>query len=588
MKTKKLKKASLLGDKFKKLFIAGILGWLVYLLGSVSDSVCSGIFLSEQALSAVEVVAPFYSLIAFISYIITPGSAVKYSHEMGQGNTKKAHQVFSLGVVISILLGIVTATLMFFFRDAFIGVFKLSDEVSSLAKEYYNWFIPIALITPVHQFVYRLVCEDGDFNFALVSDIGEMLANVIFSVTLVQFMGIAGLGLGTFISACISFLCISLHFFKKTNSIHFTFKFSFKPIKDMIRLGLGASLSCLFIAVVDLLMNFFIARKFGDSYLASYAMVNLIINYTELFTCVSSSMSGFISLADGSENADDIKIVVKKAKKTILIVCLITTGIMAGFCWLLPYAYGLTEGVQYKMATYACLICGLTVTGYGYNYLFGEYYTCLKNPKVSVLGQTLIDFACPISLAIGLGFLFSFISTKAGNAIDIANQTGYIGLLCGFGLTPVVSILIVILYIKKKNKSKSLLVLPEYGEDQFSIDLHLNEENIINTRNEIEKTMNAKGIEKTTIMNTLVVVEDLLFIIYYQNKDKVVTDRLTISIGENRVRLLNKDNGKVFQIAEKANDDSFLLFNMVPEKNSLQNSLMLSFNTASLIINRHR
>ena len=59
--SRKNKKPNLILNKFRSLLIVGLLGWVVYLVGEVIDNIYAGQFLNETALSAVQIVIPFYS-----------------------------------------------------------------------------------------------------------------------------------------------------------------------------------------------------------------------------------------------------------------------------------------------------------------------------------------------------------------------------------------------------------------------------------------------------------------------------------------------------------------------------------------------
>ena len=323
-------------------------------------------------------------------------------------------------------------------------------------------------------------------------------------------------------------------------------------------------------------MNFFIANVFGDCYLASYAIVNLIITMSEVFNCVSDSFSGVVATGDGAKNSDDIHEILNYAKKRMVILCIIMSSIFVALSWLVPYVYGLTDGPQYKMSMIASIICGITISGYGLNIFLGGYYTALGKPIVSAFGQATFAFIYPLVFAISLGLIFSSFSI----------ETGYIGFLAGFALAPAIGALTLILFARKLNKSKKIIVIPDYNDDQFSIDLYLNEENIIKTRDEIETKLLERNIERTTVNKVMVVVEDLLFIINNKNQNKLVTDRLTIAISNDKIRLLNKDNGKVTKVSNKKNKDKYILLNVVPTKNSFKNNLLFAFNSTTLSINR--
>ena len=157
------------------------------------------------------------------------------SHALGNGDTKKASQLYSTGLIIHFFLGLIVATLLYFVKEPFLAIFNLSDEVHSYAVQYYNWHIILATFMPIYYYIYRMVLEDGDFSISLATDSFQMVVNIISSIILVQIpgLGMNGLGIGTVISYVVAFAITLCHFFRKTNSLKFRFSFAFKELSSL-------------------------------------------------------------------------------------------------------------------------------------------------------------------------------------------------------------------------------------------------------------------------------------------------------------------------------------------------------------------
>ncbi len=576
----KNKKAKLIEQKVKILIITSILGWVVYIIGAIADSIFAGMQ-CEEALAAVEVVTPFYSFIMFIPYLFCDGAAILFSNAIGKGDPKEAHKLYGLGLVTTMFVGCLTALLMWLFKDNFISVFvdkNLESTVYQYASEYYDWFIGVAIIYPLNYYTYRLICEDADVIWTLSSSVVQMVANVILSAVLINAMGVAGLGLSTFISIAVSTLVVWIHFLSKKNNVKFNFKFSLKNIWQMIVLGAGKWLGVLLVTIVDLVLNAFISNKFGVALLACYAVVNLAISLGELFSSVSSSICGFITISNAQNNNDEIKSLVKYGMKWEIGICLFFTITFSVFCWAIPSIYGIySSSPVYHYSWLAVLVISITYIFYGLINMYGSYYSALEKPIISVISQTLLQFVFPVGLSIVLSLIFN----------------SFIGIILGIALASPFSFAVVVIYLKRVNKTQKIIEYPLCNETQFSYNLILTDDEIVKTRDLIGDKLKSLGEEKTS-MRIMMVVEDLLFLIKKENSDskKPLIDKITISVGEDSIRVLNKDSGKIFDVYrtaknERLDNDNFVFFTMLPVHKSIKNNIMMSFNSTSLSISKN-
>ena len=86
---------------------------------SCADTLIAGNIIGKEALAAVGTVAPFMMLVTFFSSIVNSGTVVQYSYHIGACNLKKAQEIFSQGVILSVLAGTVILAGMLVGKDFF-------------------------------------------------------------------------------------------------------------------------------------------------------------------------------------------------------------------------------------------------------------------------------------------------------------------------------------------------------------------------------------------------------------------------------------------------------------------------------------
>ena len=85
-----IKKNSFITKKYKALLFANLLGWVVTLVGSLSDSILAGILISEEAVCAVELVSPLFNILMFFAVLLALGVSTLFSTYMGAFEKDKA------------------------------------------------------------------------------------------------------------------------------------------------------------------------------------------------------------------------------------------------------------------------------------------------------------------------------------------------------------------------------------------------------------------------------------------------------------------------------------------------------------------
>ena len=87
--------------KYNALLVSSLLGWIVSLLGELSDGVIAGIFINEDAVSAVSLVTPIFSFLFFVSGFIAQGTAILFSRASGAFDSEKSQKICGMGLSMS-------------------------------------------------------------------------------------------------------------------------------------------------------------------------------------------------------------------------------------------------------------------------------------------------------------------------------------------------------------------------------------------------------------------------------------------------------------------------------------------------------
>ncbi|MBB3155903.1 putative MATE family efflux protein [Paenibacillus endophyticus] len=104
------------------------------LLGAVDTMMLSGY--SDEAVAAVGIANQVLTVAGMIFGFITIGTAVMLNQWLGAGQFGGVERISSTSLTLNLMLGLIISAALFFFPEAFISLFHLSDEVSRIGEAY--------------------------------------------------------------------------------------------------------------------------------------------------------------------------------------------------------------------------------------------------------------------------------------------------------------------------------------------------------------------------------------------------------------------------------------------------------------------
>ena len=119
------------------MLLAGSLTMVVVTGLLMSDTIIAGIFIGEEAVAAINLITPAYSLAAFFGCVFSLGVSVLFSNAMGRFDNESADRYFGNGFCACLLTGMVLFIVLQVFADAYLGFYTPPAPVLALAKPYY-------------------------------------------------------------------------------------------------------------------------------------------------------------------------------------------------------------------------------------------------------------------------------------------------------------------------------------------------------------------------------------------------------------------------------------------------------------------
>lgn len=525
-----------LSRKFFSLLLSSTIGQLVITVLTLSDSVIAGVMLGEDAVAAICLVVPAYSLAGCGACMIALGVPILYNRAMGEFDKEKADRCFSFGLLTTIVMGLILYTVFMLYGDAYLRFYEPSTVVFNAAKEYFFWYKYTFLLLPLYTLMYEMVLADGDEILSMVSGIVQIIGNIACSIVLAKFIGIEGIGFGSFIGTLLAVLISFAHLLRKGNSLKLGFFFSFKWVVEVCKYSAIDAGAYLFLACFIAVMNRFITFAYGPEMLVLGAVILFVREIQVMFDGVGEAFTPLMNIYLGEESYDAVKKCYSLSLKTAVVEGLALTVLMIFVAPFIVELYDISDPAAYSYAVFGVRIEVLGLVFLSVLYMLSSYYLLIDKIKLGFMMSALRDVLVVTPVCVVLGYFF-----------------GVYGMFVGVAIGPALTYVIMVLYIRLRyGKDNYPLLLSEKinGVKHEFYEFKLNPESIVGTQHQVEKFLAENNIEKKIISKAKLLIEDLYMLIYEKNgADKEVYAECTVIIREKDVQIITKDDGVLFDLS---------------------------------------
>ena len=312
---------------FRLLLIQIVYAAVATLNGIVSSYFASN-FLGVDAMSAVGLFGPIQTLMGAISFILSSGCSIICGKYLGANKKDKLQNNFSLGIVLSIIVGIIFIVILLVLSlFDLTGFFTSSLVLRKLFNEYILGqvigILPFMLgsILPVY-----LSIEDKSkitFRASLIYIISNIVLNYVF-VQLLD-MQAFGLSLASSIGLWIFFITELIYFLTPKSLLKLRFKnINWVESKDIFRIGLPTAGVSLYMTFRGLIVNKMLEVYTGSNGISAFNAAN---NLLSLFWAPTTGMIAVIrlqmSIAVGEQDRQGLINIIKVGFKFFLPIILL-------------------------------------------------------------------------------------------------------------------------------------------------------------------------------------------------------------------------------------------------------------------------
>lgn len=373
---------SLKGD-FMRYIIPSIVAQWVFALYTMVDGIFVARGVSELALTAVNIAAPFPIGMFSISLLFAVGNSTIVAIKLGQGRREEANEIFSQNVALLCIVSAVVSSLVLIFLEPFARFLGTTDNILPYAMDYIGTLAPFAVAYMLSYSFETLIKTDGYPKLAtIIVTCGAVLNCILDYLLVIVFeWGVKGAAFATGMSQAAVVVLYLFHFCGKNGVIKFSkFKVRLGIIGRQIRNGLSSGITEFSSGIIIFFFNQAILTYIGEDALVSYT----IISYVN--TLVIMSMTG---IAQGAQPLIGYYLGKgeKNKYKALLKYSVVAGGVFAlvstGFCYLA--AGGIVslflEDMNSSLAIYSVQVFRIYILSFllaNFNVVIGGYFTAVE------------------------------------------------------------------------------------------------------------------------------------------------------------------------------------------------------------------
>ena len=426
---------TVIGARFRSVFVASIASMTISYVLILTDNVVAGQFIGDKAVAAMTLVSPMMTLIFFLSYMVADGLAMMFSYAKGKNDQAKANELFGMGVICSVVIGVVVTIILVFFRNDILSIWTISPDLMKYAKEYYHGLMFIALPCILNTFFYTIYIAEGEENICVKAAAAMFVVNMVLDVVLCYYIGVIGIGIATTVGNLVSFLFHVPYLLEKNCRLKFVRYWNLRELWQGIFYSWYHSMDTLCMALLPIIFSEFVIFRFGEHELITVTViVNMLTLLIAIYTGIIDCLQPMVCQYHAEGALHSVRKTMHFGISSTIAVTLAIILFSFVFAEFLPSFFGVprTEKLYADSVLAVRIFMPFTVF-LGVTFMLGNYYIYIERLNFGALIKFLLLLILPsVGMFAGifkLGFMWvgvgvSFIVALIVNRLLTRNKSG--------------------------------------------------------------------------------------------------------------------------------------------------------------------
>lgn len=352
---------------------------MISMLLTASYNIIDGIWiagLGQEAIAGIGFITPIFMILNGVSVGLGSGATSSISRFVGAKNHKKASQSAAHSLLIFLIASVVLTIVLLILQEPLLKLYGASGESLAQGIKYGT-----PLFLGLFAFIFAngasgILRGEGDMKRAMYAVVVSVILNAILDPICIYILGwgSAGAAIATILSSiCSAIVILYWILVKKDTYVDVNlgeFKFDFSIAKDILKVGIPASMDMLVMSIAMSLYMIFISSIAGEFGIASFTSGQRLYLFAIMpLTAIGTAVTAVVGSSFGAKNGEYISRAHKFGAKfgiifgtcVTLILVVFATQLSTIFAYTAETAHLVPEITRYLQI--ACLSLPLTGAG---------------------------------------------------------------------------------------------------------------------------------------------------------------------------------------------------------------------------------
>ena len=538
-------KKTVISTRFWSVFWASTISILSSYILTLTDNVVAGQFVGDDAVAAMTLIFPIFTMILFIAYLISDGLAMMMSYAQGNNDREEVDRLFSLGIILSVGSGIIFFAALYFLREEVLDFWEISPHLKFYAEEYYSGVIFLALLNIVNITNYTFFFTEGMERACLVGAGVAFVVNVILDIVLCQNIGVRGIVLATTFGTLVSILVQIYYLTGGRSQLHFKLYWNLKKTWQGVVYSFYHSVDTLCISILPMLLSLQVIHFFGEEKLIVVTVaINLLTLILGIYTGLIDCMQPMVCQYHAENNLHSVIKAMRLVMAATVGISLIMTFAGMIFADFLPIMFGVTdEKLANEVAVAMRYFLPFTVF-LGCTQMLGNYYIYIEKMNYGAFIKILLLLILPVAAMFLSGnFALAILGRFTMNVFWLS-----------IGLSFLATYLINYFWLKRR--AGLLMIDAKNLKRQISYDINATSEEVTALAQKIDADLTRRGVDDKIKNKIVLCVEEFGLHAAERAKENIFQLEFSILL-EDKITLIIRDNGEPYDVIKNAQEGQF-------------------------------
>lgn len=357
---------------------------------SIVDGYFISNFAGSTAFAAMNIVWPALALISAVGLMIGTGGSALVSKTLGEGDTGRADEIFTMLVHIALIIGAVLTVGLFIFMKPLVIALGAEGEMIPKAVMY-GRIVVLAMPEFIMQMMFQsfyMTAERPELGtrMSIISGCINIALDALFVVGFGW--GLTGAAVATALALAVGGIYPLCFFSSKKNDTHLQFvcfsRIDWKAIARTCTNGMSEYVGNIALNIVSIGYNLQLMKYIGENGVSAYGIIMYVgFIFAAVYIGYNLCVSQVIAFNFGAGNRAELRSLLKKSLLLIGIGGVIMTALAEGTAPLLAKIFVGYDAELCSLTVRALRIYMLSFLICGFNMFCSAWFTALNNGLVS-------------------------------------------------------------------------------------------------------------------------------------------------------------------------------------------------------------